>query len=99
MVWGIFINGEDLRLVLIPENKNRDFFMLEEVFGENLSFTGANISDDHSNWCCSISPTAADVAGFAFQAATGFWFSYNRTKVLLEDAFNVCNCTNYVKKY
>ena len=72
----VAINGEDLRLVLlIPENKNRDFFHVRRgCLVENLSFTGANINDDHSN-CGAVAfpPTAADVAaGFAFQAATGF---------------------------
>ena len=72
----VAINGEDLRLVLlIPENKNRDFFHVRRgCLIENLSFTGANINDDHSN-CGAVAfpPTAADVAaGFAFQAATGF---------------------------
>jgi len=72
----VAINGEDLRLVLlVPENKNKDFFHVRRgCLIENLSFTGTQISDDHSN-CGAVAfpPTAADVtAGFAFQAVTGF---------------------------
>jgi len=72
----VAINGEDLRLVLlIPKNKNKDFFHVRRgCLIENLSFTGANISDDHSN-CGAVAfpPTQADVnIGFTHQAATGF---------------------------
>ena len=84
----VAINGEDLRLVLvIPENKNRDFFHVRRgCLVENLSFTGANINDDHSN-CGAVAfpPTAADVAaGFAFQAATGLLIWGQQTKVLIQ---------------
>ena len=72
----VAINGEDLRLVLlIPENKNKDFFHVRRgCLIENLSFTGAALSDDHSN-CGAVAfpPTQVDIdAGLEFQAVTGF---------------------------
>ena len=100
----VAINGEDLRLVLlIPENKNRDFFHVRRgCLIENLSFTGANISDDHSN-CGAVAfpPTAADVAaGFAFQAATGFTDlgPANEGSAGRWRSPYVRNCTNFMSK-
>ena len=100
----VAINGEDLRLVLlIPENKNRDFFHVRRgCLVENLSFTGANISDDHSN-CGAVAfpPTAADVAaGFAFQAATGFTDlgPANEGSAGRWRSPYVRNCTNFMSK-
>ena len=100
----VAINGEDLRLVLlIPENKNRDFFHVRRgCLIENLSFTGANISDDHSN-CGAVAfpPTAADVAaGFAFQAATGFTdlVPANEGSAGRWRSPYVRNCTNFMSK-
>jgi hypothetical protein len=100
----VAINGEDLRLVLlIPENKNRDFFHVRRgCLIENLSFTGANINDDHSN-CGAVAfpPTAADVAaGFAFQAATGFTDlgPANEGSAGRWRSPYVRNCTNFMSK-
>ena len=100
----VAINGEDLRLVLlIQENKNRDFFHVRRgCLIENLSFTGANISDDHSN-CGAVAfpPTAADVAaGFAFQAATGFTDlgPANEGSAGRWRSPYVRNCTNFMSK-
>ena len=72
----VAISGEDLRLVLlIPENKNKDFFHVRRgCLIEHLSFTGAALADDHSN-CGAVAfpPTQVDVnAGLEFQAVTGF---------------------------
>ena len=100
----VAINGEDLRLVLlIPENKNRDFFHVRRgCLIENLSFTGANINDDHSN-CGAVAfpPTAADVAaGFAFQAATGFTDlgPANEGSAGRWRSPYIRNCTNFMSK-
>ena len=100
----VAINGEDLRLVLlIPENKNRDFFHVRRgCLIENLSFTGANISDDHSN-CGAVAfpPTAADVAStIAFQAATGFTDlgPANEGSAGRWRSPYVRNCTNFMSK-
>ncbi len=100
----VAINGEDLRLVLlVPENKNKDFFHVRRgCLIENLSFTGANINDDHSN-CGAVAfpPTAADVAaGFAFQAATGFTDlgPANEGSAGRWRSPYIRNCTNFMSK-
>ena len=100
----VAINGEDLRLVLlIPENKNRDFFHVRRgCLIENLSFTGTQISDDHSN-CGAVAfpPTAADVAaGLAFQAATGYTAlgPANEGSSGRWRSPYVRNCTNFMSK-
>ena len=72
----VAISGEDLRLVLlIPENKNKDFFHVRRgCLIEHLSFTGESLADDHSN-CGAVAfpPTQQAVnAGIDFQAVTGF---------------------------
>ena len=72
----VAISGEDLRLVLlIPENKNKDFFHVRRgCLIEHLSFTGETLSDDHSN-CGAVAfpPTQLAVnEGIDFQAVTGF---------------------------
>ena len=100
----VAINGEDLRLVLlIPENKNKDFFHVRRgCLIENLSFTGAALSDDHSN-CGAVAfpPTQVDIdAGLEFQAVTGF------TAVGPADEGSsgrwrspyIRNCTNFMTK-
>ena len=100
----VAISGEDLRLVLlIPENKNKDFFHVRRgCLIEHLSFTGAALSDDHSN-CGAVAfpPTQADIdAGFEFQAVTGF------TAVGPADEGStgrwrspyIRNCTNFMTK-
>jgi len=100
----VAINGEDLRLVLlIPKNKNKDFFHVRRgCLIENLSFTGASMSDDHSN-CGAVAfpPIQANIdAGLEFQAVTGF------TDVGPADEGSagrwrspyVRNCTNFMTK-
>ena len=72
----VALSGEDLRLVLlIPENKNSDFFHVRRgCLIENLSFTGESLSDDHSN-CGAVAfpPTQLAVnEGIDSQAVTGF---------------------------
>ena len=100
----VAINGEDLRLVLlIPKNKNKDFFHVRRgCLIENLSFTGASISDDHTS-CAAVAfpPTQADInAGLEFQAVKGF------TAVGPADEGSsgrwrspyIRNCTNFMTK-
>ena len=100
----VAISGEDLRLVLlIPENKNKDFFHVRRgCLIEHLSFTGAALADDHSN-CGAVAfpPTQTDIdAGFEFQAVTGF------TAVGPADEGStgrwrspyIRNCTNFMTK-
>ena len=100
----VAINGEDLRLVLlIPKNKNKDFFHVRRgCLIENLSFTGASISDDHTS-CAAVAfpPTQADIdAGLEFQAVRGF------TDVGPADEGSsgrwrspyIRNCTNFMTK-
>tara|TARA_B100001057_G_scaffold102678_1_gene99959 strand:- start:3722 stop:7033 length:3312 start_codon:yes stop_codon:yes gene_type:complete len=99
----VAINGEDLRLVLlIPENKNKDFFHVRRgCLIENLSFTGEAITDDHTS-CAAVAfpPTQTDIdAGLEFQAVTGF------TDVGPADEGSsgrwrspyIRNCTNFMK--
>ena len=100
----VAINGEDLRLVLlIPKNKNKDFFHVRRgCLIENLSFTGASISDDHTS-CAAVAfpPTQTDIdAGLEFQAVKGF------TAVGPADEGSsgrwrspyIRNCTNFMTK-
>jgi len=100
----VAINGEDLRLVLlIPKNKNKDFFHVRRgCLIENLSFTGQNITDDHTS-CAAVAfpPTQADIdAGLEFQATKGF------TDVGPADEGSsgrwrspyIRNCTNFMTK-
>ena len=100
----VAINGEDLRLVLlIPENKNKDFFHVRRgCLIENLSFTGEQLSDDHTS-CAAVAfpPTQTDIdAGLEFQAVTGF------TDVGPADEGSsgrwrspyIRNCTNFMTK-
>ena len=100
----VAISGEDLRLVLlIPENKNKDFFHVRRgCLIEHLSFTGAALADDHSN-CGAVAfpPTQTDIdAGLEFQAVTGF------TAVGPADEGStgrwrspyIRNCTNFMTK-
>ena len=100
----VAINGEDLRLVLlIPKNKNKDFFHVRRgCLIENLSFTGASISDDHTS-CAAVAfpPTQTDIdAGLEFQATRGF------TDVGPADEGSsgrwrspyIRNCTNFMTK-
>ena len=100
----VAISGEELRLVLlIPENKNKDFFHVRRgCLIEHLSFTGAALADDHSN-CGAVAfpPTQTDIdAGFEFQAVTGF------TAVGPADEGStgrwrspyIRNCTNFMTK-
>ena len=100
----VAINGEDLRLVLlIPKNKNKDFFHVRRgCLIENLSFTGASISDDHTS-CAAVAfpPTQTDIdAGLEFQATKGF------TDVGPADEGSsgrwrspyIRNCTNFMTK-
>ena len=100
----VAINGEDLRLVLlVPKNKNKDFFHVRRgCLIENLSFTGASISDDHTS-CAAVAfpPTQTDIdAGLEFQAVKGF------TDVGPADEGSsgrwrspyIRNCTNFMTK-
>ena len=100
----VAINGEDLRLVLlIPENKNKDFFHVRRgCLIENLSFTGEAITDDYTS-CAAVAfpPTQTDIdAGLEFQAVTGF------TAVGPADEGSsgrwrspyIRNCTNFMTK-
>jgi len=100
----VAVSGEDLRLVLlVPENKNKDFFHVRRgCLIEHLSFTGAALSDDHSN-CGAVAfpPTQQAVnAGIDFQAVTGFtdFGPADEGADLRWRSPYIRNCTNFMTK-
>ena len=100
----VAISGEDLRLVLlIPENKNKDFFHVRRgCLIEHLSFTGAALADDHSN-CGAVAfpPTQQAInAGIDFKAETGFieFGPADEGDDLRWRSPYIRNCTNFMTK-
>jgi len=103
----VAVNGEDLRLVLlIPENKNKDFFHVRRgCLIENLSFTGASLADDHTN-CGAVAfpPTTAaadDPTINDFRAVTGFTSEDGPADEGSSGRWRspyIRNCTNFMTK-
>ena len=102
----VAVSGEDLRLVLlIPENKNKDFFHVRRgCLIEHLSFTGAALADDHTN-CGAVAfpPTTAaadDPTINDFRAVTGFISDgpANEGADLRWRSPYIRNCTNFMTK-
>ena len=103
----VAVSGEDLRLVLlIPENKNKDFFHVRRgCLIEHLSFTGAALADDHTN-CGAVAfpPTTAaadDPTINDFRAVSGFTSEDGPADEGSSGRWRspyIRNCTNFMTK-